>query len=109
MTSPEDHKLQNNNNYNNDVNQANGNHNNFNNANTKDGSNDYFVATGEWNNGFCFDLSQYSLSYYRCASKLDNQLATQEDSEGVFATKFCGVLLSPREDLHGDLGPGVRQ
>ena len=68
MTSPEDHKLQNNNNYNNDVNQANGNHNNFNNANTKDGSNDYFVATGEWNNGFCFDLLQYSLSYHRCAS-----------------------------------------
>ena len=41
--------------------------------------------------------------------QLNNQLATQEDSEGVFATKFCGVLLFPREDLHGDLGPGVRQ
>mmetsp|Transcript_14683 Transcript_14683/g.25875 ORF Transcript_14683/g.25875 Transcript_14683/m.25875 type:complete len:640 (-) Transcript_14683:208-2127(-) len=103
VTSPEERKLdQNYNNYNNNANQANGNYNNANannnaysnNANAKDGSDDYFAATGEWENVFGFDATQYSLSYHGCASvrQFDDQVAAQEDTTSVFATKRFAVF-----------------
>ena len=60
----------------------------------RDGSDDYFAATGEWNNGFGFDPSQFSLSYHRCASvrQFDDELAAEEDSTSVFSTKHFAVF-----------------
>lgn len=60
----------------------------------RDGSDDYFMAYGEWENDFGFDASQYSLSYHRCAAvrQFDDQLAAEEDSNTVFATKHFAVF-----------------
>jgi hypothetical protein len=60
----------------------------------KDGADDYFVAFGAWNNAFGFDPTQYSLSYHRCAEvrQFDDELAAQEDSLSVFATKHFAVF-----------------
>lgn len=59
-----------------------------------DGSDDYFMAYGEWENTFGFDATQYALSYNRCAAvrQFDDQLAAQEDSTSVFATKNFAVF-----------------
>jgi hypothetical protein len=98
-------KLQNNQN----ANQA-----NANNAQSQnDGADDYFMAFGEWNNAFGFDPTQYSLSYHRCAEvrQFDDELAAQEDSTSVFATKHfavfrfcpsetCGGLKEQEEELN---------
>jgi hypothetical protein len=60
----------------------------------KDGADDYFVAYGAWSNAFGFDPTQYSLSYHRCAEvrQFDDELAAQEDSLSVFATKHFAVF-----------------
>lgn len=60
----------------------------------KDGADDYFVASGAWNNAFGFDVTQYSFSYHRCAEvrQFDDELAAQEDSTSVFATKHFAVF-----------------
>lgn len=65
-----------------------------NNNNGKDGTDDYYAATGEWNNGFGFDPTQYSLSYHRCAAvrQFDDALAATEDADSVFATKRFAVF-----------------
>jgi hypothetical protein len=59
-----------------------------------DGSDDYFMAYGEWENTFGFDATQYALSYNRCAAvrQFDGELAAQEDSTSVFATKNFAVF-----------------
>lgn len=59
-----------------------------------DGADDYFVASGAWNNAFGFDATQYSFSYHRCAEvrQFDDELAAQEDSSGVFSTKHFAVF-----------------
>ena len=92
VTSPEERKLdQNYNNYNAN---ANANNNAYSaNTNTKD-TDDYFAAMGEWDNGFNFDPTQYSLSYHRCAAvkQFDDQIAAQEDSDSVFAMKHFAVF-----------------
>jgi hypothetical protein len=60
----------------------------------KDGADDYFVASGAWNNAFGFDVTQYSFSYHRCAEvrQFDNELAAMEDSNTVFNTKHFAVF-----------------
>lgn len=60
----------------------------------KDGSDDYFQAYGEWENEFGFDVTQYSLSYARCASvkQYDDEIAATEDTTSVFATKRFAVF-----------------
>lgn len=60
----------------------------------KDGADDYFVASGSWNNAFGFDVTQYSFSYHRCAEvrQFDDQLAAMEDSPTVFSTKHFAVF-----------------
>lgn len=68
-----------------------------NNANVNkanDGADDYFAANGDWENDFGFDPTQYSLSYHRCAEvrQFDDQLAAQEDTDTVFATKHFVVF-----------------
>jgi hypothetical protein len=59
-----------------------------------DGSDDYFRAFGTWENEFGFDITQYSLSYHRCSEvrQFDDELAAQEDSTNVFATKHFAVF-----------------
>ena len=83
-------KLQNNNNYG---------YNNGNNANSaynsqKDGTDDYYSASGEWDNAFGFDPTQYAMSYLRCAEvkQFDDELAATEDSTSVFATKHFAIF-----------------
>jgi hypothetical protein len=69
-----------------------------------DGADDYFMAFGEWNNAFGFDPTQYSLSYHRCAEvrQFDDDLAAQEDSSSVFATKHFAVFrFCPSETCSG--------
>ena len=60
----------------------------------KDGADDYFVASGAWNNAFGFDVTQYSFSYHRCAEvrQFDDVLAATEDSDTVFSTKHFAVF-----------------
>lgn len=60
----------------------------------KDGADDYFVASGSWNNAFGFDVTQYSFSYHRCAEvrQFDDELAAMEDSNTVFNTKHFAVF-----------------
>ena len=60
----------------------------------QDGTDDYFNAYGEWENGIGFDISQYSASYHRCAEvkQFDDVLAATEDSTSVFATKHFAVF-----------------
>ncbi|KAL7534851.1 hypothetical protein ACHAXR_006124 [Thalassiosira sp. AJA248-18] len=55
---------------------------------------DYFAATGEWNNGFGFDVAQYALSYHRCAAvrQFDDEIAAQEDTTSVFGTKNFAIF-----------------
>jgi hypothetical protein len=59
-----------------------------------DGSDDYFRAYGTWENEFGFDITQYSLSYHRCSEvrQFDDELAAQEDTTNVFATKHFAVF-----------------
>ena len=96
-------KLQNNNNNNNN-NNYNANAKNSYNSKTNadnykytenfDGSDDYFMAYGEWENTFGFDATQYALSYNRCAAvrQFDDQVAAQQDTTNVFATKNFAVF-----------------
>lgn len=89
-------QLQDNNNQN--ENQANAN------AQIQDGADDYFMAFGSWNNAFGFDPTQYALSYHRCAEvrQFDDELAAQEDSLSVFATKHFAVFrFCPAETCMG--------
>ncbi|KAL7508341.1 hypothetical protein ACHAXN_005428 [Cyclotella atomus] len=60
----------------------------------KDGADDYFVASGAWNNAFGFDVTQYSFSYHRCAEvrQFDDVLAATEDANTVFSTKHFAVF-----------------
>lgn len=60
----------------------------------KDGADDYFVASGAWNNAFGFDVTQYSFSYHKCAQvrQFDDELAALEDSNTVFSTKHFAVF-----------------
>ena len=55
---------------------------------------DYFMKSGEWNNGFGFDPTQFSLSYHRCAAvrQFDDDLAAADDSDSVFTTKHFAVF-----------------
>lgn len=55
---------------------------------------DYFAANGDWENEFGFDVTQYSLSYHRCAAvtQYDDEIAAQEDTTDVFATKQFAVF-----------------
>ena len=55
---------------------------------------DYFMTSGKWDNGFGFDATQFSLSYHRCASvrQFDDELAAADDSESVFTTKHFAVF-----------------
>lgn len=59
-----------------------------------DGSDDYFRVYGTWENEFGFDITQYSLSYHRCSEvrQFDDELAAQEDTTSVFATKHFAVF-----------------
>jgi len=60
----------------------------------RDGSDDYFMAYGEWENAFGFDPAQFSLSYHRCANvrQFDDEIAAAEDTDSVFATKIFAVF-----------------
>jgi len=60
----------------------------------RDGSDDYFMAYGEWENAFGFDPAQFSLSYHRCANvrQFDDEIAALEDTDSVFATKIFAVF-----------------
>ena len=107
---PMPRKLQNqynynaNNNQNNYNNNAYSNNNNNNNNAQRDGTDDYFVATGEWENNFNFDVTQYSLSYHRCAAvqQYDDEVAQSEDTNSVFATKrFAVFRLCPAKTCEG--------
>jgi len=62
--------------------------------NNKDGTDDYFQSNGDWENAFGFDVSQFSLSYHRCAAvrQYDDQIAAMEDTDSVFATKRFAVF-----------------
>jgi len=85
-----DRDLQNNNYNDNNYNsayQANSNSNN-------DNTDDYFRTNGEWDNTFGFDVTQYSLSYHRCAAvrQFDDELAANEDSTSVFSTNSFAVF-----------------
>ena len=62
--------------------------------NYKDGADDYFTTYGAWDNSFGFDPTQYSLSYHRCAAvrQYDDEIAAQEDTNSVFATKHFAVF-----------------
>jgi hypothetical protein len=74
------------------------------NAQIQDGADDYFMAFGSWNNAFGFDPTQYALSYHRCAEvrQFDDELAAQEDSLSVFATKHFAVFrFCPAETCMG--------
>lgn len=81
------------NNYNGN-NYANNNWNQYQKQNYKDGSDDYFAINGDWENEFGFDVSQYSLSYHRCAAvkQYDDEVAAREDTLDVFATKNFAVF-----------------
>jgi len=90
----EDYKSANGYNNNNaNANAYNGNNANSYSQNAKD-TDDYFAATGVWNNQFGFDVTQYSLSYHRCASvrQFDDELAAQDDTTSVFSTKQFAVF-----------------
>mmetsp|Transcript_11153 Transcript_11153/g.23711 ORF Transcript_11153/g.23711 Transcript_11153/m.23711 type:complete len:703 (+) Transcript_11153:199-2307(+) len=98
-------KLQN---YNNNANNANNPYNNNGNYaydedgniqykysnNNEDGTDDYFQSNGGWENAFGFDVSQFSLSYHRCAAvrQYDDQIAAMEDTDSVFATQRFAVF-----------------
>ena len=57
----------------------------------KDGSDDYF----EFDNQFGFDVSQYSVSYHRCAS-------VKQFEEGAFSTKqFAVFRFCPEQTCEG--------
>jgi hypothetical protein len=60
----------------------------------QDGADDYFAVNGVWDNTFGFDPTQYSLSYHRCAEvrQFDDEIAAQEDTTSVFATKHFAVF-----------------
>jgi len=68
--------------------------NNYNYNSQNDGSDDYFMSYGDWDNTFGFDPTQYSLSYHRCAAvrQFDDEIAAQEDTNSVFATKRFAVF-----------------
>jgi len=59
-----------------------------------DGTDDYLNTYGSWENKFGFDVTQYSASYHRCAEvkQFDDELAAQEDTTSVFATKHFAVF-----------------
>jgi len=96
VNNPEgERKLQNyNGNGNGNGNANNGNGNGNGNNKQRDGSDDYFAATGDWDNIFGFDVSQYSLSYHRCASvrQYDDEIAQMEGTDSVFSTKHFAVF-----------------
>ena len=62
--------------------------------NYQDGTDDYYHASGGYENAFGFDPTDYSVSYHRCASvkQFDDVLAATEDSETVFAEKHFAVF-----------------
>lgn len=62
--------------------------------NNQDQTDDYYSMQGQWANGFTFDAAQFSLSYNRCAAvrQFDDELAAQEDSMDVFATKQYAIF-----------------
>ena len=62
--------------------------------NYQDQTDDYYSMQGGWANGFTFDAAQFSLSYNRCAAvrQFDDELAAQEDSMDVFATKQYAIF-----------------
>lgn len=59
-----------------------------------DGSDDYFAGEGDFDNGFGFDVAQYSLSYHRCASvrQYSAEVAAMEDTTSVFSTEHFAVF-----------------
>ena len=59
-----------------------------------DGTDDWLATYGAWENKFGFDVTQYSASYHRCAEvkQFDDELAAQEDTTSVFATKHFAVF-----------------
>lgn len=87
-----DRDLQNNNNY--GYNNGKNYNSNTNANNNNDSTDDYFVASGTWNNAFGFNPAQYSLSYLRCAEvkQFDDELAATEDSTSVFSTKHFAIF-----------------
>lgn len=90
-------KLQNGNNYGyNAYNKNNGNANNQRNQYDEnwDGTDDYFAANGEWENVFGFDVTEYSMSYLKCAAvkQFDDEVAATEDTTSVFATEHFAIF-----------------
>jgi len=91
----------NNNNYANNKNNANRNYNyqysqnsNYKYDENSDGSDDYFQGTGQFNNMFGFDPTQFSLSYHRCANvkQWSDDMASEEDTDTVLATRQFAVF-----------------
>ena len=69
-----------------------------------DGTDDWLNTYGAWENKFGFDVTQYSASYHRCAEvkQFDDELAAQEDTTSVFATKHFAVFrLCPENTCMG--------
>ena len=62
--------------------------------NQRDGADDYFNSYATWENEFGFDVTQFSLSYARCAAvrQYDDEIAADEDTTSVFATKRFAVF-----------------
>ncbi|KAL7462349.1 hypothetical protein ACHAXS_002730 [Conticribra weissflogii] len=90
-------KLQNGNNYGyNAYNKNNGNGNNQKNQYDEnwDGTDDWFAANGEWENVFGFDVTEYSMSYLKCAAvkQYDDEVAATEDTTSVFATEHFAIF-----------------
>mmetsp|Transcript_22476 Transcript_22476/g.45035 ORF Transcript_22476/g.45035 Transcript_22476/m.45035 type:complete len:721 (+) Transcript_22476:161-2323(+) len=92
-------KLQNGNNYGyNAYNKNNGNGNANNQRNQYDenwdGTDDWFAANGEWENVFGFDVTEYSMSYLKCAAvkQFDDEVAATEDTTSVFATEHFAIF-----------------
>ena len=70
----------------------------------KDGTDDYFMAYGEWENEFGFDPTMFSLSYNRCAAvrQFDDEIAASEETTSVFATKHFAVFrFCPEQTCEG--------
>ena len=62
--------------------------------NQRDGADDYFNSYATWENEFGFDVTQFSLSYTRCAAvrQYDNEITADGDTTSVFATKRFAVF-----------------
>jgi len=53
-----------------------------------------YASTGEWEAANNFQLTNYSMSYHRCAAvqQFDNEVASREDTPSVFGTKNFAIF-----------------